>query len=71
MGRIRNTPKQLEQKLLNTPFFPLLFISKAVELTAFYAIGEADVRPLVAMYVLAIASTLIWLYLDEGLEAAD
>jgi hypothetical protein len=66
--KIRNTPKQLEQKLLNTPFFPLLFISKAVELTAFYAIGKADVRPLVAMYVLAITSTLIWLHLDEGLN---
>jgi hypothetical protein len=71
MGRIRNTPKQLEQKLLNTPFFPLLFISKAVELTAFYAVGEDNFRPLIAMYLLAVVCTLIWLHLDEGLEATD
>lgn len=69
--KIKNTPKQLQQKLINHPFFPLLFIGKAAESTVYYQFANTELETVLAMYAVAGVTTAMWLYLDEGLEMAD
>lgn len=54
------TLRRLVRELVNTPLFPLLFLTEAVKLAA---LGEP--LPLVArMVALAIAATIIWTISD-------
>lgn len=62
--KIKNTPKQLQQKLVNHPFFPLLFIGKAAESTAYYTFANTELSVVLSMYLMAAVSTVMWLGAD-------
>lgn len=65
----RQKLRQLTRKLVGSPFLPVLFISKAIEEAAYF-----NAEPAARMSVLAILSTVVWLYTSEdvawGLQKA-
>jgi len=66
--KIRNTPKQLQQKLINHPFFPLLFIGKAAESTVYYQFANTELETVLAMYAMAGVVTALWLSADGDFD---
>lgn len=66
--KIKNTPKQLQQKLINHPFFPLLFIGKAAESTVYYQFANTKLLTVLAMYVMAAVVTVLWLNADGDFD---
>ena len=66
--KIKNTSRQLQEKLINHPFFPLLFIGKATETTAYYLFVNAQLEEVLVTYVLAIITTLMWLAADGDFD---
>lgn len=65
---LNNDASQLYEKLVDTPFLPLLFISKCIEQASFWMIGEASATSIVAMGILAAGSTILWLSIDEDFD---
>ena len=68
MTKIRNTPKQLQKKLVNHPFFPLLFIGKAAESTVYYQFGNTELSVVLASYAMAAVTTVMWLAADGDFD---
>jgi len=66
--KIRNTPKQLQEKLINHPFFPLLFIGKAAESTVYYQFANTELETVLAMYAMAGVVTALWLSADGDFD---
>jgi hypothetical protein len=66
--KIKNTPKQLQQKLINHPFFPLLFIGKAAENTAYYIFANTELHVVLATYLMAAVTTVLWLRADGDFD---
>ena len=68
MTKIRNTPKQLQKKLVNHPFFPLLFIGKAAESTVYYQFANTELSVVLASYAMAAVTTVMWLAADGDFD---
>jgi len=66
--KIKNTTKQLQEKLVNHPFFPLLFIGKGAESTAYYAFANEELHVVLAMYLMAAVVTVLWLAADGDFD---
>jgi hypothetical protein len=56
----RRTIKRLTYKLINTPFFPLLFISEATKIAVLQGLGQ----DLYIMVLLSVISTVLWVVSD-------
>jgi len=65
---LNNDAAQLYSKLVDTPFLPLLFISKCIEQASFWMIGEASAISIGAMAILSVGSTILWLSIDEDFD---
>jgi len=66
--KIKNTPKQLQQKLINHPFFPLLFIGKATESTVYYQFANTNLETVLASYAMAAVCTVLWFAADGDFD---
>lgn len=70
--QLNNSPRDVVRKLLDSPWLPLLFISKAIEETVYWQFVDGTVEPVVAMSLLGIVSLLAWVFIDDvAEEAAD
>lgn len=65
--------RELTTKLLQNPFFPILFIGEAVKTSAIaYATAGTFITPAVILLtVLAVVVTLLWLFAEVLLESAS
>lgn len=68
MGGVRSRARELAQELTSNPFFPLLFIGKAAETSAFWTVGEASTNVVGVSYVMALLSVVGWLYTYEEVQ---
>ena len=64
---------QLIKKIIRNPFFPLLFIANFVETATTYAVTTQPDELLIVfvMGVLAVGSTLIWMFAEHLLDEAE
>lgn len=62
MGR---TLKRIWKEVIAHPFFPLLFIGKAVEVTGFALVGSATLVEVGIMWVLAVVAVVLWTLSDS------
>jgi hypothetical protein len=62
MGGVSSRAQELARELTSNPFFPLLFIGKAAETSAFWTVGEASTNVVGVSYVMAFISAVLWLY---------
>lgn len=58
----RRTLNQIYKELVSSPFFPLLFIGKAVETAV---IEYANVEPTISLTIMAIIATVLWALSDS------
>lgn len=65
-----NSLGDVVRKLVDTPFLPLLFISKAIEETVYWQFVDGTVTPVVAMSALGIVSLIAWVTVDEVADEA-
>lgn len=68
--QLDNSPRDLVRKLLDSPWLPLLFISKAIEETVYWKFVDGTVEPVVAMSLLGIVSLLAWVVVDDVADEA-
>ena len=68
MGGVRSRARELAQELTSNPFFPLLFIGKAAETSAFWTVGEASTNVVGVSYVMAVLSVIGWLYTTDDVK---
>jgi len=68
MGEVRKRALKLVRELASNPFFPLLFIGKATETSAFWTVGEASTNVVGVSYVMALLSIVGWLYTYEEVQ---
>lgn len=68
MGGVRSRARELAQELTSNPFFPLLFIGKAAETSAFWTVGEASGNVVGVSYLMAVISVVAWLYTYEEVQ---
>lgn len=60
---------KLTTEILETPFFPLLFFSESVKLSAFLAAGASVHLPsLGASYLLSALSAITWVFFHDKIE---
>lgn len=65
---VRKRARELAQELTANPFFPLLFIGKAAETSAFHLVGAASTDVVGVSYVMALISIVGWLYTYEEVQ---
>jgi len=65
VGGVSSRARELMQELTSNPFFPLLFIGKAAETSAFWTVGEASANVVGVSYAMAVVSVIGWLYTYE------
>lgn len=64
----QRNPRDIYRELVNTPFFPLLFISEVVKVAATGGIYDRTFLPL---FVLAIITTIMWIIVDDVKETVE
>jgi len=65
--------RELTTKLLQNPFFPILFIGEAVKtaVIAFATVGTFITPTVIMLTILAVVVTLLWLFAEVLLESAS
>jgi hypothetical protein len=69
--QLNNSPRDVVRKLLDSPWLPLLFISKAIEETVYWQFVDGTAEPVVAMSLLGIVSLLAWVFIDDVADEAS
>lgn len=64
--------RELGKKLLRNPFLPILFIGETVKIFTLSAIGGTLFPPtVIALIVLSIITTIIWVFAEHILDEAE
>jgi hypothetical protein len=63
-----NSLRDILRKTLDTPFLPLLFISKAIEEAVYWKFVDGTAEPVIAMGMLGIIALIAWVTIDEVAE---
>lgn len=58
----RKRARELVQELTSNPFFPLLFVGKSAETSAYWLVGSASDGVVFMSYLMAAVSIVAWLY---------
>lgn len=67
MTKSRNI-RRIYRKLVNHPFFPMLFISEVVKVAATGGLSDPNLVPLTT---LAVISTVMWILSDDVEDAVE